>query len=116
LPWTEYVILKRSIGRYSAVSRSIKAIESELRSKTKSACENMKNTRPLRTEYPVNLEIRLLNSAYADTAELIPGVMRLDALTIRYKARDIIEAYKVMELVALSAAGTRAVISDLSSL
>ena len=50
-----------------------------------------------------------------DTAELIPGVMRLDALTIRYQARDIIEAYKVMELVALSAAGTRAVISDLSS-
>ncbi len=115
LPWAEYVILKRSIGRYSAVSRSIKAIESELRSKTKSACENVKTTRPLRTEYPVNLEIRLLNSAYADTAELIPGVMRLDALTIRYQARDIIEAYKVMELVALSAAGTRAVISDLSS-
>jgi len=113
LPWVEYVVLKRSIGRYSAVSRSIRAIENELRSKVRTACRNLKDTKVLRTEYPIDLEIRLLNSAYADTAELIPGIVRVDGLTIRYRAKDIIEAYKIMELIALSAAGTRAVISGI---
>ncbi len=114
MPWTEYLVLKRSLGRYAAISKSLKIIESELRSKVKIACDKFKKgeIKPLKTNYPVDLEIRLMNSVYAEIAELIPNIERIDGLTLKYKAKDIIEAYKILELVVILSAGVRSIISS----
>lgn len=112
-PWIETVTLKEALGRFSAKSRSLKALSTELKNKVKVACEKYKKgeMKLLTTNYPIDLEIGLMNTSYVEMAELIPGVTRINGLTIKYKAKDIIEAYKIVELVALLAAGIRSILS-----
>ncbi|HHC18863.1 MAG: M55 family metallopeptidase [Euryarchaeota archaeon] len=103
-PWAETVPLKRSYSRYAAISPSLKRIKKELREAVSRAVKKYKNgaTKPLKTKYPVTMRIRFTNSAMADIAELLPFVKRIDGKTITYTSKDIVDAYKIMELLAIA--------------
>ncbi len=104
-PWAERVVFKRSFSRFSAVSPSIKKIKEELKVAVSRASEKFKNgeLKPLKPDEPVEFTLRFLGSEMADVAELLPFVERLDGKTIRYKAKNIIEGYKIFELLLLAA-------------
>ncbi|WP_456320721.1 M55 family metallopeptidase [Palaeococcus sp. (in: euryarchaeotes)] len=76
------------------------------------AVEKLKagEARPLKTSSPVKVELRFLGSEMAETAELLPSVKRIDGKTVEFEARDVVEAYKVFELLVLASAGVRAVV------
>lgn len=113
VPWAEFIPLKKASGRYSALSPSMEAIEKELKAGIKRAVEklNNKELRAFKIETPVDVEIRFLNSAYAEVADLLPGVERIDGKTIRFTANTVEDAYKIMEVLTLAAAGVSYIVS-----
>ncbi|MEM3700754.1 MAG: M55 family metallopeptidase [Candidatus Bathyarchaeia archaeon] len=113
-PWAETVALKHSLSRLSARSFSLARIEKELREATKRAATNFKqkNVKPLTAERPVKMEITFLTSHFADAAELLPIIKRVDGLNVEYTATNIIEAYKIFELLVLAASGISALLQN----
>ncbi len=102
-PWAERVILKRSASRYAARSPSMKMIEKMLRESVNNAVTKFRNreVKPLKIDEPVELKITFMRSSFADAASLLPRLDRLDGRTVKYEAKNIIEAYKVFQLLAL---------------
>lgn len=114
-PWAETVALKRSLSRTSARSPSMLRIEKELRKATRRAVANLRpgEAKLLRTTNPVNISVTFLASHFADVAELLPTVHRIDGLKIEYAASNMVEAYKIFELLALAAASISALLANL---
>lgn len=115
-PWAETVALKHSLSRVSARSRSIKEIEKDLRKAVNRAVGKFKRdkAKPLIAEKPVKMRVTFLVSHFADVAELVPTVKRIDGLSVEYAAKNMIEAYKTFELLALAASGMSAILTNLS--
>ncbi|WP_175059214.1 M55 family metallopeptidase [Thermococcus sp. 2319x1] len=106
-PWAERVVFKEAFSRYSAISPSMKKIKKELENSVFRAVEKYKNgeTKPLKLDYPVRVRLTYNNSGMADVGELLPGARRIDGKTVEFEARDIIEAYKVFQLLVFAATG-----------
>jgi len=106
-PWVETVALKHSLTRGAAKSSNMVKIEKDLREAVRKAVINYKDqkVKPLKTEQPVKMTITFLSSQFADTAELLPMINRIDGLTVEYSAENMIEAYKIFELLVIAAIG-----------
>ncbi len=104
-PWVIYVETKSSISRYAIVSKSLDRVLEELREAIPKAIDRIRNgeAKPLHIETPIALEVVFRYSEYADAAENIPGVERIDAYTVKYIASDPVKALKMIELMALLA-------------
>jgi len=115
-PWVETVALKHSLSRVSARSPSMTRIEKELRRAVSRAVTKFKRKRakPLIVGKPVKARVTFLVSHFADVAELLPTVKRLDGLRVEYSAKDMIETYKTFELLALVAYGMSSILTNLS--
>jgi len=115
-PWTERVALKHSLSRVSAKSFSMIKIEKELKVAIKKAVANFKKgkTKPLIAEKPVKTGITFLASHFADVAELLPTIKRVDGLKVEYIAKNMIEAYKTFELLVLASSGMSAMLQNLT--
>jgi D-amino peptidase len=113
-PWAETVALKHSLSRVSAKSFSMVKIEKELKGAVKRAATHFKqNTvKPLIAKKPVKIGITFLASHFADAAELLPMVKRIDGLKVEYTASNVIKAYKIFELLVLAAGGISAILQN----
>jgi len=114
-PWAETVALKHSLGRVSAISQSMTKIEKELRTATKRAVAKFKQktVEPLTAKKPVKIGITFSATHFADAAELLPNVKRIDGLNVEYPAKNIIEAYKTLELLTLAANGVATILETM---
>ena len=114
-PWVETVALKHSLSRVSAKSPSMVRIEKELRKGVNRAVVKFKQkkAKPLVAKRPVRMQIAFLASHFADVAELLPMVKRLDGLRVEYTAKDMREAYKTFELLILAASGVSSLLTSL---
>lgn len=106
-PWAEPVVFKQSLSRVSAKSPSMIKIEADLRESIKRSVINFKENKvqPLRTEEPVKARISFTASQYADVAELLPTVERTDGLTVEYPAKNVIDAYKIFQVLVYASSG-----------
>jgi D-amino peptidase len=114
-PWIETVALKQSLSRLSAKSSSMKRIEMELRSGVRRATVNLQKgkTGLLRVRKPVRIGLTFLQSQFADVAELLPTVERVDGLKVEYSANSMVEAYQTFELLVPAASGMTALLEGL---
>jgi len=114
-PWVETVTLKQSLSRLSARSASLTKIEKELREAVRKAIAKHKRgvAKPLLVESPVKMEITFLASHFADVAELLPTIKRINGLKVEYTSHNMIDAYKTLELLVLAATGTSAILEHL---
>jgi D-amino peptidase len=114
-PWAETVALKHSMSRLSARSSSLTRIEKELRESVKKAVAKHKRDKAkvLVPKKPVRMGIDFLATHFADAAELLPNVKRTDGLRVEYTANDMVEAYKVFELLGLTSSGVSALYESL---
>lgn len=112
-PWAVRVPLKHSFTRYSAISLSMNKINKLLRKSVQEAINRFNKgiCKPLNTQTPILMEVDFINTGFADVAELLPGVKRINSRTIHYTAKDVIEAYNVLELLVLAVQGLNALIS-----
>jgi D-amino peptidase len=106
-PWAETVALKTSMSRLSAKSASMISIEKELRGAIKKSVAKHKKGKAelLVPKKPVKIAINFLASQFADAAELLPSVKRIDGLRVEYTAKNMVDAYKTFELLVLASSG-----------
>jgi D-amino peptidase len=102
--------LKNSLGRVSARSPSMLKIDKDLRESVAGAVNAFKKgkIKPLQTKKPVKTKITFMASQYADVAELLPVIKRLDGLSVEYAAKTLKEACSTFELLLLASAGMSA--------
>jgi D-amino peptidase len=114
-PWVENVTLKHSLSRVSARSFSMTRIDRELQAAVKRATTKFrqKKTKPLTTRKPVKMGISFMTSLFADVAELLPAVTRLNGLQVEYTAKNMVDAYNTFELLILAASATTYLLAEL---
>lgn len=108
-PWVVFISMKRSISRYSASSPALSKILQEIESGLKKAIKTYteRSARPFKIETPVKVRLMFHESGFADVAEYMPSVRRVDGLTVEYEAQDPVEAYRILELLVMASHGLR---------
>lgn len=114
-PWAETVALKQSFSRLSAKSPGMKMIESNLQKSTRRAVQKLqKNEAKLLTaKSPVQMEVSFLRTQFADAAELLPQIKRVDGLKVEFTAKSMTEAMGTVELLIFAAWGIESLLQSL---
>lgn len=101
-PWAVFIALKKGYSRVSAKYPSTNIIEKKLAEGIKEAVRRLRKgeVKPLKHDGELKLRIELKNQVYADMAQLIPGIKRIDAYIVEYRAKDPVEALGVVEVIA----------------
>ncbi|WP_297501092.1 M55 family metallopeptidase [Thermococcus sp.] len=112
LPGTVGVVLKESFSRYSSVSPAMETVEALLKEGATEAVRRWKGgqIRPLKVKTPVEVKVQFLSSAFADSAELCPLVERTDGRSVVFTAKNVEEAYRMIELLILASAGVSSIL------
>ncbi|NPA99949.1 MAG: peptide transporter [Crenarchaeota archaeon] len=113
-PWAEFVPMKRGLSRFSAISYSTNRILKDLECSILRALDRYRRgeTRPLKIDEKIVMEIVFRSTEFADVAEMIPGAERIDGYTVRYSCDNIITAYRILEVVTLACLGARYLVTE----
>jgi D-amino peptidase len=108
-PWVVFTPMKESLSRYSAKSPALSKVLRDLESGIKEGLRRYSEglTRPLTIETPVTVRVSFHESGFADIAELLPIVRRVDGVTVEYRAQNPLEAYKILEVLIMASHGIR---------
>ncbi|HVK76543.1 MAG TPA: M55 family metallopeptidase [Kofleriaceae bacterium] len=106
----ETVAVKDAITRYAARMLHPEVARARIRDTAATAVRRARDGafRPFRPPPPHDLEVVFVNSACADAAELVPGVVRTDGLTCAYRASDAATLLRVLRAMTLLAGTTLA--------
>lgn len=96
----ETVITKKGISRFAAQCRHPGDIQSEIETKAARTLQKVKKLKVFRFKSPIMAEIDLVNSLITDMVELIPGVKRKTGRKVLFRAKDILEFYRILRLVS----------------
>ena len=104
------VAVKDSISRFSARSLHPDEAVKRIRAGAAEAVTAVAQGRvmPYRVPAPIGVTFALLTTAYADAAEIVPGVARLDARRVRFEAASAREMLRAI-LAVTKIAGTEVV-------
>jgi len=103
LPGVLTVAVKEPVGRYAARCLPFERANALIQEAAAQAVGMVGKARPLVPPRPVTFELRLTHTAMADAALLIPGVRRLDPLTVAFTHDDFVVAFKaVRALITLA--------------
>lgn len=106
-PDTEFVVTKRSIGKFSAELIHPTLIHEELSDRAGHAIDQYDRIRLYQVKPPYQVEITVVNTLLADYAALMPGVTRVDGRTLTYTAGDGREMYRYMMSLLMIIAGAK---------
>jgi len=95
----EGAVVKWAYGFHSARTLTPEAARDVIREKVKSAMARRASFRPYVVKTPVELDIRFKNYRPAEVLSYLPVVRRTDAHSIRFVAKDMLEASRFMEFV-----------------
>jgi D-amino peptidase len=95
-PQTEFVVTKRSIGKFCAELVHPSKVHEEITCKVGIAIDKLPQITCYAPLAPYTVEITVVNTLLADFAALMPGVTRLDGRKLRYTAKDGREMYRYM--------------------
>jgi len=100
------VPVKWSVTRFSARSLHPEEARKKIQAAAKKALANISDFRPLTMDPPYTLRIKMHTSGMADSAETMPGAVRLDPLTIEFKADEIPTVFRgLITLLKLAGGG-----------
>jgi D-amino peptidase len=113
--WAETVALKQSLSRLSARSPSMKILEKNLRKATRRAVQKLQNheAKLLVAKNPVKMEVAFQRTQFADVAEFLPQVKRVDGLKVEFTAKNMTEALGTLDLLILGAWGVEWLLQSL---
>ncbi len=95
----ETVITKFGISRFAARCRHPRDVHKEVETKAARAVKKVTLLKVFTFRSPVRAEFELSTTLVADLAELIPGIQRKAARRCVYKAKDVLEFYRILRLV-----------------
>ncbi|MDK2464223.1 MAG: M55 family metallopeptidase, partial [Candidatus Korarchaeota archaeon] len=92
------VATKRALGRYAAMCpprrRVLEEIEEAAFQAVRRVAEGRVRVRP--PAGPLDVEVEFTDPGMADVAHLVPGSVRVSPTTLRFRAEDALEAYRVV--------------------
>ena len=96
----EGAIVKNNLGFHSAKTLTPQASQQLIADKVKAAFGRLQEFKPFTVASPLTLDITFKNYQPAEVLAYLPGVERLDAHSIRYHPKDMIEASNFMTVVS----------------
>lgn len=93
---SEFVVTKKSLGRFSAELFNPDYVHKILKDKVKEVLKNYKGIKPLIFEKPINIEITFVNTVMAEFASLIPSSKRVDGRRVSFKSNSYKEIYNFL--------------------
>lgn len=106
-PQTEFVVTKRSIGKFCAELIHPAKIHALLETQTEKAIDQLGRISFYTLPSPYQVEITVVNTMLADYAALMPGVTRVDGRTLTYTALDGRDMYRYMMSILMILAGVK---------
>jgi len=95
----EGAVVKSSYGFHSARTLMPEAANDLIREKVKRAVGRIKDFKPYKVTTPVQLEVRFKNYRPAELLSYLAVVERIDAHSIGFKGKDMIEVSKFLEFI-----------------
>jgi D-amino peptidase len=95
----ETVVTKRGISKFAAQCRHPKDVQAEIETKAARVLKKIDKLKTFRFKPPLKIEIDLANTLITDMVELIPGIKRVDGRKVLFKAKDILEFYRLVRLM-----------------
>ncbi len=92
----ETAAVKNSLGFHSASTLTPEAAYQLIGQKVRAALARRSESRPYRVQSPVTVEVSFKNYLAAEVAAYMPGIERADAHSIRFVAKDMLEAADIM--------------------
>jgi D-amino peptidase len=91
--------VKRAISFHAAETMTPKAGQELIRARAKAGVERRASFRPYKLEGPINLDVSFKHYRMAEIVTYLPGIRRVDAHTIRFTGRDILEVSRFLEFL-----------------
>jgi D-amino peptidase len=91
--------VKRSLGFHSASTLTPQASAELVAQKVKAALGRLKDFKPYTLTAPVRVDVSFKHYRAAEALSYLPGIERLDAHSIRFTARDVLQASDFMVFV-----------------
>ena len=95
----EGVAVKHAIGFHSTSTLTPEVAQAQIRQHAKTAVERRGQMKPYAMARPVSVEVSFKNYRPVELLGYLPNVQRIDSHTVRFSARDMIEASKFLEFV-----------------
>lgn len=95
----EAAVVKRAISFHSAATMVPKAAQELIRQQVKAGLERRSAARPYRLGANVALEVTFKHYRAAEIVAYLPNIVRVNAHTIRFVGRDIVEVSKFLEFL-----------------
>jgi D-amino peptidase len=96
VPDAEMAVVKEGIGRYSCISLSAPAARELIRETARRSVSKIGSIKPYTVTGPVTLQVEYTTrNSLPVGAELRTGAEVLDDRTIRFKGKDILEAWRL---------------------
>lgn len=95
----EIVVTKYGISRMAAKCRHPFDIQKEIELKTERAVKKANNLKPFSFHSPLHAEIDVINTLIADKIEPLPGIKRSSGRKITFRAKNILEFYRLLRLI-----------------
>lgn len=92
-------VVKRAISFHSAATLTPKAAQDLIRARVKAGVEQRASAKPYVIRGPVTLEMSFKHYRAAELLAYLPIVTRVNAHTIRYVGKDILEVSRFIEFV-----------------
>jgi len=95
----EGAVVKWAYGFHSAKTLTPEAARDVIREKVRAAMARRGSFRPYVVKTPVELEVRFKNYRPAEVLSYLPIVKRVDAHTVRFVGKDMLEVSRFMEFL-----------------
>lgn len=92
------VSTKEAIGSSSAKLIHPDEVQKMLKSQTTEALTDLDNFKPLETQGAITFRMRTSRTTRADILMGIPGMKRIDGVTVEYDAKNMDEAYRLIRI------------------
>jgi len=96
----ETVEVKKGIGMYAGLCMPPARSRELIYEGAKRAMSRIKAFTPFRVKSPAVLQIRFTTASSFDRALRMPGIERVDNLTVRFKGKNFLEAFKAFNTIA----------------
>jgi D-amino peptidase len=96
VPGIGTVVSKYGISRYCALLEPAPKVQRLVREGAEAALARTQDLSPLKLATPVELKVEYNITGQADAVPLVAGRERIDARTIAYRGRDLLEAFRLI--------------------
>ena len=95
----ELVATKNAVTANVAKLKHGTIVERELFDATTRALKNRKSKKPIILKTPVEIKLKFSTPAHAEILQAIPKMEWIDGYTVKYKAKNMVEAYALIRLM-----------------